>query len=111
MLTATDSSFSQNPLLAFFLMPTQQDPFAFETELKRQQLKDTQSTEIFEQLVFLIGQRYKKALLDENSDAIKKTGAQLALLKTLLKKPPQSGSSDLFWKMAWLQWCSLNGTL
>jgi hypothetical protein len=110
-LSTTTASYSQNPLLAFFLMPTQQDPFAFETEIKRQKLSDTTSAEIFEQLAFVIADRYNQAVLAGDEEAIHKTAAQHQLLKRFLYILPQSGSSDLFWKQVWLQWRLQNGSI
>lgn len=111
VLSSHEEAQSNNPLLSFFLVPTQQDPFAFEAELKRQQLNDVTSREIFEQLVFAVADQYKKAVVNEATKDIESITKLQQLLQRCLHKPPQSGSSDLFWKQLWLQWHQLKGNL
>lgn len=104
-LSAIGFSDSRHALLQFFLnQHQQQDPFAFEQELKKQQLDDAASAALFEVLANVIGSQYKDAILSGHQTAIEQYTKRYALIEKNMRKLPQSGSSDLFWKQLWLRW-------
>lgn len=80
-----------HPLLGFFLDTARpRDPFVFEQELKKLKLNDTQSAEIFDELLEAVMTRRLTPCLD--------------YLHEKARKLPQSGSSEIFWKSLWLRW-------
>ncbi len=104
-LSGLGFSDNRNALLQFFLnQHQQQDPFAFEQELKKQQLDDAGSAALFEILANTIGSQYKDAILSGHQSAIEQSAKRYTLIEHNMRKLPQSGSSDLFWKQLWLRW-------
>lgn len=103
-LAPEQTAASRHPLLQHFLLPNQQDPFAFEAELKKSALNDTQSGDLLEQLALTVAEQYRDAILAGQAQQIAHLLQRRELLDRYLRKPPQSGSSDLFWKQLWLQW-------
>jgi hypothetical protein len=92
-----------NPLLAYFSLEHNfRDPFAFEQELKKQHLSDTQSLELLHQLISTIMTRYKKTHQEQQFEHYTKEILDFVLVQA--KTPPQSGSSELFWKNLYLSW-------
>ena len=80
-----------HPLLSFFMDPAKIYDFAnFESEIKKAAFTDTQSEELAWQLLGLLLE--KQALL------------QCSFVKEKLRRPPQSGSSEIFWKNLFLNW-------
>lgn len=99
---------AKHPLLSFFTDYGQnKDPFAFEQELKKQGLNDTQSTQLLEQLIAHWAQEYKQAVVQQRP-TVDEAKKRLDLFVDALKMPPQSGSSDLFWKHLFLSCTQLD---
>jgi len=112
-LSESDTSIGLHPLLAYFEVAGKYpDPTAFEQELKKLHLSDSQSLEVATQLLSVLIQKKRKLLHEQNPEQEdlehqKKLDAiNLALmcLQKKLHKPPQSGSSELFWKNLYLVW-------
>ena len=105
MLSTPEEEVSRHPLLQHFINQHQRpDPFALEQELKKLHLDDTASIRLFEQLAIIIGKQYQEALLTHDDDALAALHGKQQLIDSNLRRLPQSGSSDLFWKQLWLQW-------
>ena len=104
-LSSVGMSEGRNALLQFFLNTHQpQDPLALEQELKKQQLDDAASAALFEQLANVIGSQYKDAVISGHQSSIEQLTKRYALIENNMRRLPQSGSSDLFWKQLWLRW-------
>jgi len=115
-LTESDTAVGVHPLLAYFeVLGKYPDPTTFEQELKKLHLSDAQSLEIATQLLSVLIQKKRKLLLEapdqednqEETEYEKKITAintALTCLQKKLHKPPQSGSSELFWKNLFLTW-------
>lgn len=98
------SSSSGNPLLMFFALHTSnRDPFALEQELKKQHLSESQSSELLYDLINQYIEHLKQASDDSQREHIQ---TLLDYLLTQAKRPPQAGSSELFWKNLFLSWPS-----
>ena len=94
-----------HPILMLFTHAQgQRDPFIFEQELKKHALDDTKSTDLAHELLQLVNAAYKDAYLAGDEQSLQLATRQQAFLHTKLKRPPQSGSSDIFWKSLWLGW-------
>jgi hypothetical protein len=107
-LATAHNAEARHPLLTFFLNAhQQQDPFSFEQELKKQGLDDAQSSTLFETLAHAIAEEYKQALLEQNHHELAQLAKKQALIERNMRRLPQSGSSDLFWKQLWLRWQTL----
>lgn len=91
-----------NPLLTFFSADhPQRDPFVFEQELKKQHLSESQSSDLLYELINQYIELLKTTTHDEK---IERLSATLDFLLIQAKRPPQSGSSELFWKNMYLSW-------
>lgn len=91
-----------HPLLSFFIFPhKRQDPFAFEQLVKQLHLSDSQSIQLANQLMQYLSKKIIAAYQtpDEQMQADQEL---LALVQRALLKPPQSGSSEIFWKNLYL---------
>jgi DNA polymerase-3 subunit delta' len=101
--TDTTSSYTLHPLLSFFLNPEKlDDPITFEAELKKQHLSDTQSVELLQQLVAAYTQKIRDCALNHKQENMEQFSHVLDFLIKKMRKPPQSGSSELFWKHLFL---------
>lgn len=96
-LHAAQVTYEDHPLLAFF-SGSQSDPSSFEQELKKQALNEIESLEL---LQILIGS-YTKKLHTADQKQQEYFWFVLAFLLAKMRKPPQQGSSDLFWKNLFL---------
>lgn len=95
---------SVHPLLSFFLLPgKQEDPFSFEQLLKKLHLSDTQSIQLANQLMHQLSQKIISHY-QTNQENSAELQHQLHIVQKALLKPPQSGSSELFWKQLYLQY-------
>ena len=107
-LAENDTSIGVHPLLGYFEVSGKYpDPTAFEQELKKLHLSDSQSLEVATQLLGLLIHKKKKLLQEESPEHEKMLdtlNTALTYLQTKLHKPPQSGSSELFWKNLYLTW-------
>lgn len=93
---------SLHPLLAFFMIPHRRnDPFAFEQLVKQLHLPDSQSIQLANQLM---NQLYLKLTLayKQEPELVATYQTLVMLVQQALQKPPQSGSSELFWKNLYL---------
>ena len=96
-ITQRGQSITTNPLLTFFCEPGKlDDPAGLEKTIREQGLTNSQSTELIHELVehfeHKVIEGYK---LDKNFAHSENV---LRVLKQVLKHPPQSGSSAVFWK-------------
>jgi hypothetical protein len=93
-----------HPLLQYFYRPElRNDPIGFEQELKKQKLTDTQSIELLDGMVTRLAQQLKDCYLngcDAHTHATLE--AMIEQLMAAQRTPPQSGSSDIFWKWLFL---------
>ncbi len=104
-LASASADESRHVLLQHFLNQHQPpDPFIFESELKKQGLDDAQSAALFEVLANAVAALYKDAVLSGNHDLIEQLTRRQELIERNMRRLPQSGSSDLFWKQLWLRW-------
>ncbi len=104
-LAAAQADDGRHSLLAYFLnVHQQEDPFAFEQELKKQALDDAQSAALFELLANAVAAQYKDAVLAADAALIVQCTVRQELIERNMRRLPQSGSSDLFWKQLWLRW-------
>lgn len=96
------STKDEHPLLAYFYNGMQKiDPVGFEQELKKQALNDTQSLELLQRLIGIYTNRIRSNIQNGQEIAHDTKHTQEYLLKAL-RKPPQAGSSELFWKNLYL---------
>jgi len=126
----SDETQTTHPLLHFFCNNKLDDPINFEKELKKHGLTDSQSIELANDLLSFFAQKiidfYSKESEDEAlhtsihqpsqklrpalsmsaNEQIKYYKEVIEYLKERLKKPPQSGSSNLFWKNMYLSFPS-----
>jgi|SaaInlStandDraft_4_1057021.scaffolds.fasta_scaffold48673_1 DNA polymerase III delta prime subunit len=95
--TTQTQPITTHPLLSFFFTPKKLDDIIeFEKTIRQQNLTNTQSTELIHQLV----EHFQQQIINDykqNTD-VSYYEKVLATLKNILKKPPQSGSSNIFWK-------------
>jgi len=98
-----------HPLLTFFIYEDKlQDPFAFEAELKKYHLSNRQAFELIEQLLNFFTKKISLQLTKNNYENpdIKRWKNIEQYLKNKMKKPPQSGSANLFLKNIFLSFPS-----
>ncbi len=100
-LDQQDEHSAIHPLLTFFLDEKKQvDLFAFEALLKKEHLSDSQSYELACNLLEILNEKKKTSY--QNNECDEQTRHALSekihLITKHLLKPPQSGSSDIFWK-------------
>jgi hypothetical protein len=97
-----------NSLTSFFLSQTKlSDPFAFEQALRNEKITDSQSIQLANELLCEFSQKMISLIKQKTPPPphaeifyIEKV---IDLLQNSLKKPPQSGSSILFWKNLFLR--------
>jgi hypothetical protein len=99
---------SINPILKFFYdLNKDPDPFQFESELRKQNLSNYQSIEIANQMICHFSKKTidlnKENFLTKAKSEIKDLEIIVDFLKEKMQKPPQQGSSTLFWKNLFLQ--------
>lgn len=96
----------QHPLLSFFTDENKLiDPFGFEQTLQKYKLTDTESKALFE-TVF----NHYATLINNHSSANNTLPSNkldyyhkvIAFLQEFMAKPPQSGSSNIFWKTVYM---------
>ena len=81
------------------------DPFLFELALQKHKPTDSQSLPLMETIINFYLQKIrlhasnKQILIDEKFMHYQ---AIISFLQECIKKPPQSGSSVLFWKMVFM---------
>lgn len=94
------TNITQHPILSFFLDSNKlDDPFSFEQELRKQKLTNKQATELINQLLSFISQKIINS--HKGQDKVKSTEHLKTIERYLinkLKKPPQTGSANLFFK-------------
>lgn len=79
------------------------DPVSFDLELKKLHLSDTQSTELCQALMEYFIKKNSACYTESNMQELKPFFALgLQILQQRLKTPPASGSSNLFWKLLYL---------
>lgn len=104
---------SQNPdqalnhqLLKYFAQPkTLPEPVTFDQELKKLQLSDSQSSELCQTLLeYFIKKTSEQYAKSSMAEEIEKSFFYLGMkiLQRRLKNPPASGSSNMFWKLLYL---------
>ncbi len=92
-------SSTQHPLLIYFFQEDKRrDPFGFEQEIKKQQLSESKTIQLLESLLATFTEHMRKAMLDGDADRQQLLKGRMAHTLKALKKPPQPGSNDLFWK-------------
>ena len=110
-----------HPFLNYFCSTTPADPFDFEQALRQYHFSDSQSTQLLDDLlhyftakmIALHTDNYTENQINNNENSFatrpnvhtheKKQLAQIiTFLKEQLRRPPQSGSSELFWKNLYL---------
>lgn len=107
-LTQEQNNEAHHTLLSFFLFPLKRnDPFAFEQFIKQAHLADNQSIELATLLMNQLFDHVKKALTT-NDAQVTLYQKQLKLVQEALRKPPQSGSSEIFWKHLYMQFDQLS---
>lgn len=91
-----------HPLISFFLkgapLLSVQD---FEVVLQRQKLSDSESQQLLDELFEHLQSKLVEAIKD-NREEQAQLSAATAFVHEAMKMPPQSGSSDLFWKNLWV---------
>ncbi len=102
-LDQTQEDASLHPLLAFFMIPHRRDdPFAFEQLIKQLHLSDNQSVQLANQLMNQLFQKMTLAY-EQDIEIVETYQGLLSIVQKALLKPPQSGSSEIFWKNIYLQ--------
>ncbi|MBD3231676.1 hypothetical protein GF322_03360 [Candidatus Dependentiae bacterium] len=94
---------SLNTLLLFFYEKNLDSPLQFDKELKNSNLTDSQSIKILHEMMAFYSKKIiefsKKIKLDDEEENQKRYLEKVYnFLKERVKKPPQSGSSNIFWK-------------
>jgi len=101
-LTSMTDDKSDHPLLNHFYNSQTYDPLGFEQELRNCQLSNSQSIKLLEDAIDHFSEEYKNILKHKNDIQADYLNRVITFLHTQLKKPPQSGSSDIFWKHVYL---------
>jgi DNA polymerase III subunit delta' len=88
-----------HPLFEYFFQPTRRnDPAGFADLLKKQAMNDTQATELAEQLMAHVTEKLRDSMLAGNNTEIEFYNRALQFMLKAMKRPPQSGSVDIFFK-------------
>ena len=97
-----------HPLLSFFYNKKINNPLEFEAELKKHYLSDSQSIELANNMISFFAEKIVAHYSTDNKKTpeIKYFEDVLQYLKEKIKKPPQSGSSKLFWKNVYISFPS-----
>lgn len=97
-----------HPLIDFFIHEKKlTDPFGFEATLRKEKPTDSESISlaetIFHHYTSRIHQHYQGAASSaSHANELRLHQQRAAFLEECMKKPPQSGSSGLFWKNTYL---------
>ncbi|MFA5074665.1 MAG: hypothetical protein WC436_01025 [Candidatus Babeliales bacterium] len=92
---------SSHSLLSFFYNNNLNNPVEFEKELKKLNLTDNQSIELANEMLTFYAQKIielHKADFNSDKENLNKFEKIFEFLKEKIKKLPQSGSSNIFWK-------------
>lgn len=101
----TGSFGAYHGLLQYFLSEHHaRSPFDFEALLKELHLSDTQSFDAVQILLGELTERWKGALRASEQSRAERINVQREFVVASLRKPPQSGSSDLFWKQFFIRY-------
>jgi hypothetical protein len=97
-----------NSLTSFFLSQTKlSDPFAFEQALRNEKLADSESIQLVNELLCEFSRKMISIIKQKTPPSphveISYMEEVIDFLQNSLKKPPQSGSSMLFWKNLFLR--------
>lgn len=93
-----------HPFLNFFCTSiASRDPLEFEQSLRQYHFSDTQSTQLAYELLNYFTQKMATQSQDPSKiSTIKDYHRIIIFLQKALQRPPQSGSSELFWKNIYL---------
>lgn len=99
-----NKNIENHPVLSFFIDEKKlDDPFTFESELRKQKLTNTQATELVNNLLNYFSKQIISIYKNQhNLEFLEKYQIIESFLKNKLKKPPQSGSANLFLKNCFL---------
>lgn len=102
----SDQETNSHPLVAFFTQETQMhDPFIFEQALQKHKPTDSQSLPLMEMIINFYLQKIRSHTSSEqllSNEKFMHFQTVISFLQESIKKPPQSGSSLLFWKMVFM---------
>lgn len=92
---------SVHPMVTFFTSSLNPDPFVFEQELKRSELSNLESIELYNTLLAWALEQHKNALVEGNEKEpfFKEL---VSFLKSQYKRMPAPGGAELFWKSLYL---------
>ena len=94
---------SDHPLLQYFVVPEKRnDPFGFELELKKQTLTESVSMDLLSRLISFYIQKMKN-VSDSDQAQQEKISVTMNFLTAAMRKPPQPGSGETFWKFLFLR--------
>lgn len=106
-LVSTQHREEFHPLLTYFIVQAQrEDPIGFELELKKYHFSSSESISLAHELLNHFGaiiRDFHLSKSDDTSQDYESAQEIVEFLQEKLKKPPQSGSSALFWKNLFLQ--------
>lgn len=95
-----------HPLVTFFTQENQmQDPFIFEQALLKHKPTDSQSLPLMETIINFYLQKIRSHATGKQplrAEAFAHYQSVISFLQECIKRPPQSGSSVLFWKMVFM---------
>ncbi|MFH1643845.1 MAG: hypothetical protein ABIA74_01595 [bacterium] len=93
-----------DPILSFFIDEKKlSDHFSFDSELKKQKLTDSQATELINTLLNHFSKKIINIYKEQQGHNELETYKEIeSFLKNKLRKPPQSGSANLFLKNIFL---------
>jgi len=107
----------KNPIMEFFI-GTKNDPIEFERELKNQNLPESETVELINEMIHKFHEQYvslqKNCSSEEeielltNSQEYKQVQKSINFLKQKLVMPPQQGGSILFWRNIFLNFPRVN---
>lgn len=113
-----------HPLLSFFVEESifeekRPDPFLFDQELKKQKISEQETVELFQILMAdikkkvsslhqFLSKKNSANIIEniEDNEQYKKLSRNLELVKNHLRKPPQPGGAQMFWKNFFIKYFS-----
>ncbi len=100
-LAGHESATPDHPMLDYFISAHKlQDPFGFMQMQRQNKLTDSESRQLVDSLLLYFSRKVLQAGdTDESRDFYCKV---VRVIKKHMRKPPQSGSSNLFWKNLFL---------
>lgn len=107
-ITIENNSEFLHPILNYIISNEKiNDPQEFEALLKKEHLSDTQSFELLNQLFNYYLEKHRKLIAkkdveDEDKKQAHNLNIIIEFLMRVMKKPPQQGSSEFFWKMIFI---------